>query len=593
MVGDWRPTEPVFDKCEMQVSWSNSCRQLWVSGANLRRTLTTVEFLRFLKNESAEFGNRLIILAIAAGLLNGVAIAILIRSAGSMTAELKDEIFLDLAAFGLCFAAFYFCKRDAMDKTNQVAEGIIKSIRLRIAEKIRQTNLKGFEQIGKARFYSVVTTHIQTISAASGVLVNTSTAFILVVIGIGFICWLSTTAFVLSVAVVGGAIFYYVSVHREVIKNYSESSQMEDRFLTSYNDFLNGFADLKLNTRKSGEFFRSTIVDLSERLFETKVATGAMINTASMISQTAFFMWLASAIFLLPVLKPEEADEIVGISSVILFIFGPITQIVGLAPHLAQANVAISEIYSLERDLDQATSTEEREPAEGDISQTSSMEQIRCANLTYTYFDEYTNRPFTLGPVDFSINQGEVVFIRGGNGSGKSTFLKVLTCLYPADAGEIIWDGRPVTGYRVRQYRNLFAAVLADFHIFEKVYGADELDDDTVSDLLREMQIDDKTRIVNGSITNRALSSGQRKRLALIVARLEKKSVYVLDEWAAEQDPEARRKFYEEILPVLKREGKTLIVVTHDDRYYHCCDRVLTMEYGKFVNGDSSTPARR
>ena len=58
---------------------------------------------------------------------------------------------------------------------------------------------------------------------------------------------------------------------------------------------------------------------------------------------------------------------------------------------------------------------------------------------------------------------------------------------------------------------------------------------------------------------------------------------YDFDEWAADQDPEFRRYFYDVLLPGLKAEGRTLIVVTHDDRYFHVADQVVFMEEGRVV----------
>jgi len=57
----------------------------------------------------------------------------------------------------------------------------------------------------------------------------------------------------------------------------------------------------------------------------------------------------------------------------------------------------------------------------------------------------------------------------------------------------------------------------------------------------------------------------------------------VLDEWAAEQDPTFRRIFYREILSEMKKKGKTLIVVSHDDRYFDAADRILQIKDGKIA----------
>lgn len=179
------------------------------------------------------------------------------------------------------------------------------------------------------------------------------------------------------------------------------------------------------------------------------------------------------------------------------------------------------------------------------------------------------------------ITAGEVLFIVGGNGSGKSTLMKVLTGLYPATAGELRVDGRSLGPENVAAYREMYSPIFSDFHLFSRLYGLLDVDDQAVLDLLRQMQISDKTSFQNGRFTKRDLSTGQRKRLAMIVALLEDRPICLFDEWAADQDPEFRRYFYEELIPSLKRRGKTVIAVSHDDRYFHCADRVVTLEYGK------------
>ena len=74
--------------------------------------------------------------------------------------------------------------------------------------------------------------------------------------------------------------------------------------------------------------------------------------------------------------------------------------------------------------------------------------------------------------------------------------------------------------------------------------------------------------------------------MALAVALMEDKQIYLFDEWAAEQDPEFRSYFYEHLLSELKSNGKTIIAVSHDDRYFHHADRVLKMELGSFVSDE-------
>ena len=72
-------------------------------------------------------------------------------------------------------------------------------------------------------------------------------------------------------------------------------------------------------------------------------------------------------------------------------------------------------------------------------------------------------------------------------------------------------------------------------------------------------------------------------RKALISALLEDREIYIFDEWAADQDPQFRKRFYEKIIPELKQKGKTIFAVTHDDHYWNLADIVVKMEYGRIV----------
>jgi multidrug/microcin transport system ATP-binding/permease protein len=95
---------------------------------------------------------------------------------------------------------------------------------------------------------------------------------------------------------------------------------------------------------------------------------------------------------------------------------------------------------------------------------------------------------------------------------------------------------------------------------------------------LEKIVLDDKD-----ASARRKFSKGQSKRMSLIFALLENKPILVLDEWAADQDPHFRKFFYEELIPKLKREGKTIIAVTHDDAYFNQADRIIKFDYGKIV----------
>ncbi len=194
---------------------------------------------------------------------------------------------------------------------------------------------------------------------------------------------------------------------------------------------------------------------------------------------------------------------------------------------------------------------------------------------------------FHLGPIDLSISPGETIFISGGNGSGKSTFLRLLTCLYFPTQGVLSIDEQPLAESNAEMYRDLFSVIFFDYHLFNHLYGLHDMDTrlDEVDELLEKLQLKEKTRLIDNRFDTLDLSTGQRRRLALLIHYLEDNPICVFDEWAAEQDPEYRRYFYTDILPELKAKGKTAIVVTHDDRYYDMAyvDQILKFEEGRLV----------
>jgi putative ATP-binding cassette transporter len=160
------------------------------------------------------------------------------------------------------------------------------------------------------------------------------------------------------------------------------------------------------------------------------------------------------------------------------------------------------------------------------------------------------------------------------------------------ETGEIRFNGRPVTDENREYYRQRFSMVFFDFYLFESLFGleAPKLDEQA-REYLTLLQLDHKVEIKDGVLSTTDLSQGQRKRLALLTAYLEDRPIYVFDEWAADQDPLFKEIFYYRLLPDLKAKGKTIMVISHDDRYYNVADRIIKLECGRIDSDESMTSA--
>jgi putative ATP-binding cassette transporter len=211
-------------------------------------------------------------------------------------------------------------------------------------------------------------------------------------------------------------------------------------------------------------------------------------------------------------------------------------------------------------------------------------------NVFHSYQHEKDDSHFVLGPINLRFHPGELVFLVGGNGSGKSTLAKIITGLYVPEAGELRLDGKPITDKNRDDYRQLFSAVFADFYLFDTLRGLRNGNlDEQAAEYLEQLHLQHKVRVKNGTLSTTSVSQGQRKRLALLTAYLEDRPFYLFDEWAADQDPHFKSVFYTQLLPELKARGKTVLVISHDDKYFHVADRIIKLDYGQLVH--SGDPA--
>jgi putative ATP-binding cassette transporter len=275
-------------------------------------------------------------------------------------------------------------------------------------------------------------------------------------------------------------------------------------------------------------------------------------------------------------MKPEIAR---GYCLTILYMMSPLAALMDGLPILARGNIALKKIEALGWDSSQPESLKP-----SDSLPFSHPAVLRLSGVTHRYNREGEDRPFTLGSLNLALQPGEIVFLTGGNGSGKTTLALLLVGLYAPEQGEIRLGEQRITEANREGYRQQFSAVFSDFYLFDSLLGFDGKEMDAEARVyLARLQLDHKVRIENGEFSTLDLSQGQRKRLALLVAYLEDRPFYLFDEWAADQDPVFKKIFYTELLPALKAKGKTVVVITHDDGYFHMADRCLRLEDGKIT----------
>ncbi|MEP7308328.1 MAG: cyclic peptide export ABC transporter [Acidobacteriota bacterium] len=481
--------------------------------------------------------------------------------------------------FVVAMALYIVCLRVSSREMSRVMIDVVHRIRLRVADKVQASELLILESIGRNRILSAVTQEATIIADSGSAIIGGLQAAIVVFFAFFYIAFLSRPAFFLTLltSVLGIVI---VQQSRALSRQWMKATKSKEvEFLNYTTHAIEGFKETKLNAKRRADL-RQDLQRCSTAITELRIKTENLATGNTILAQSTFYVLIASVVFILPPLIPTYTQVIVEITTAILFIIGPLKLIVGLVPYFAMCNEATRAIVGLEQALDEGHAIANHgEPVPLPLLpprfRTLALEDVRFA------YKNDSSEIFAIGPLSFSVEAAEIVFIIGGNGSGKSTLLKVLAGLYPPDSGNLLIDGVPLAHVDTQSYRELFAAIFADFHLFERLYGLLGTDQAVVSDLLKQMQLEGSVRVVRDRFTTLDLSTGQRKRLALVVSLLDHKPLLVFDELAADQDPEFRRFLYEELLPGLKAHGTTVIAATHDDRYFHVADKVIKMEYGK------------
>ncbi len=463
-------------------------------------------------------------------------------------------------------------------------QAIIHRLRIRLMDDVRRAELVPLEAVGRARITSAITGETRMLEQASNSLAFAAQSLILIVFVAVYVAYQSILAFVLSALIIflSGLVFHATAgQHAEGMRRVAE---WENRLFDRLSDLLDGFKEVRLNQPRSEELYED-ITEVSRTAANIKISTEADNFKRMIFSQSTLYILLAVIVFVVPSISHASGEALMKTTTALLFVVGACFGLVQSLPVITAANVAADAIEKLEEQISAARAAEPGRP----VPPAERFGTVEMRDVVFRYVDLASESAFQVGPLNFTMRSGELIFIMGGNGSGKSTFMRLLAGLYSPASGQIILDGRPIVDSNRDSYRALISAVFSDFHLFRKLYGIPGPDPSEVEQLLVQFQLQEKTHLTDGEFQTLNLSSGQRRRLALIVTLLEKRPILLLDEWAADQDPEFRHKFYHELLPELNRAGVTVVVVTHDVRYVDELDiaaRKLRMEEGRFVAQD-------
>jgi len=544
--------------------------------------MSAVDFIKFLTLHMGEKKKWVII----AGVVNGLCMAALMYSLQiglKGTAETGGMSMRGFVLYLCSLAVFYITYLFAVRTSSGAAYTAVEGLELRLIDKLRRIDYPAFKTITPADIYAAIGGDKNSVISASRNLISAFSSAITIVIAVFYMASISMVAVGLIVLECILLIFLHRLKSGALAKRFEDDSRLASAFMGSLEDMVNGFAEIKMNNVKSEDFYNRKVKPASRDKTEGFKQTEIFWVQILVIGQASLFLPLGIIVFIVPsVSAVVNVQSLVEILAITLMIIGPAGLLAGFITSVDLAGNTLLKIFTIERRLDEAAASEYGVTPEDDLSvppETPDFSTLKVDQLKYTYPE--SGNGFTLTVRDFHLNKGELVVIKGGNGSGKTTFIRLLAGLLLPVEGEILIDGQSASFIKSSDYRSLFSIVLSDFHLFDDFYGF-QTDRKDLDYWVRKLNLQEQLKHYNGQnkLPTAALSSGQRKRMALLNVILENKKVLLLDEVAADFDPEFRTKYYREIIPELKASGRTLLLVSHDDRYFDIADRVIEFREG-------------
>jgi putative ATP-binding cassette transporter len=481
------------------------------------------------------------------------------------------------------FCIFYIAEQRSLRAANALLQRRLAALNQRLADKVRTAELRTVERLGRGRLMAIIGQETGHLARTFPLLTSAAQSLVLLVFCLVYIAMLSVESFMVVAAMMALGLAFFALRRARLRGDMGHVHAQEAAMLDMVSHVTDGFQEIRLNAdRNDAVYAQATIV--ADRLQATVTGIGRNWVALLMFSNAYLYALVGVVVFVLPSFFAGYTDMIYKIAAIAIFSVGPVGAVTSSAPLFDRANIGLGHVFALEDALDK----EAVPPSTGGQS-FGDFERIHLDAVEFAFGDAATS--FRVGPLDLDLRRGELLFLTGGNGSGKSTTMKLLCGLYEPSAGCVRVDGVPVTRDALQAYRDNFSCVFTDFHLFPRVYGLEHVDPARVHALLARLDLAGKVTFADGAFSTQALSSGQRKRLALVVALLEDRPILVLDEFAADQDSEHRDLFYNIWLPELKREGKTIIVVTHDERYWGVADRRIQLDIGRVARPVLALPA--
>ncbi|WP_175653856.1 cyclic peptide export ABC transporter [Pseudomonas sp. Marseille-P9899] len=520
----------------------------------------------------------LVVLSTVLGIVSGLSVTGLLATLNNaMTQDGGPNVNSALMFAGLLVLTLA-CSTLSSLLSNKVGQRVVANLRRELAAKVLVAPIEQLERYRSHRLIPVLLNDVTTLSNFALSVAPMVIAFTVTLGCLSYLAFLSWQILLLTLVTVAiGSGAQYLA-HKAGMRSILAARDGEDELQKHYQALSAGAKELRIQRRRRQHMLDEKIFTTTERICTSNIRAANIFVSAETFGSMLFFAVIGMAVAFQALWPAAEKTVLGGFVLVMLYMKGPLERLVTAMPIISRAKIALGRIAELSWKF---SSPEPHLLVSDRPSALQNMQTLELRNVRYDYPPVEGSESFHLGPINLSIKQGDIVFIVGENGGGKTTLIKLLLGLYTPQQGETLLNGEVLQPEELDDYRQLFTTIFADYYLFDDPLPGDAPLTGDAAKYLERLDIAHKVSIRDGAFTTTDLSTGQRKRLALISAWLDERQLLVFDEWAADQDPAFRRVFYTELLPELKQQGKTIIVISHDDRYFPIADQLVRMEGGR------------
>lgn len=534
-------------------------------------------FLRLLRHVEPRRILAVLVLSLVAGGLNAATLAIvnelLVARAETTTNWIGIALGLGLA---ICY---YLVQRHYMMSAARLSNNIVVDLRGRFLDRLAIAELPAIERLSRADVTARLNAETQFIAEAATITTTFTQGAIVATVTIGYIMFISPVSAVVCTALILGIGWLYISNNRQVERTFLDVLDREADFAADTTEMLDGYKYLKLDPAKM-RHMKAVAGSSITAASAARIEQQAMVSQHFSITEAAFIAMLCLSVGAAAGLGLTR-ESVSSLAIAACFLLGPITMIGSSIPQLQRLGAAAKAVEGLSATLPVAEAS--IEASAGAISTKPSS--IRFESVEYAY--NGATGTTLVGPLTFEFGAGKLVIVSGQNGAGKTTLVKLLTGLYAPTRGTIRVDDREIDVGLQSAYRQLFSAVYVDDFLLRENITLCTVPQPEIDAYLKDMELDSRVAFVDGKFSTQRLSTGQRKRLALIEAMLARKPFLVCDEWDDTQDTRFREKFYREIVPRLKAAGSSVVVVSHNPQFTALADVMIE------VNSRNTVPIKR